>query len=254
MYSTQDKFNILAITISAKDAFWGVFSKDLELQSSDRIKLDGCISSSDYLRSLRESPALHDTYGRVVICLKSAQCLAIPKTLKLNDQQQRSYHQIIVEQPVGQTISVVTQTDIRLYHALLSLYPKAMITSLGTLLVDHVHPTAKQVAALHIDKDMIYMAVYDGQRCRILQAVEASTKEDYLYLLLHNIQIAGLDPSELILKLSGDIYQDSRLYDLIKKYIRKVELIAPERLTLRTKLPDSVKQRYFELYATAACV
>ena len=254
MSDTQAKTNILAITANTQNAFFGVFSEDLELLYSDRLALDSCISSSDFVRSLKQSPTLVDHYKRVVVCLKSAEQMVLPYRDYNNTDIDTGWRHGLIEKPVDQEISIITRIDKYLHDALVTMYPTAKITSLGTQLAEHLYPSDKQVVAAHIDKGMVYMAVYDGMKCRILRAVAAETKEDYLYLLLHSLKVASIDPNTVSLKLSGDIYPDSLLYSLLKKHVRHVSFIAPARLTLRTKLPDTVKQRYFELYATAVCV
>jgi hypothetical protein len=107
---------------------------------------------------------------------------------------------------------------------------------------------------LNVRESGIDVCVTDGRKLILLNSFERHNNEDTLYYVLFTYEQLGLDPESTPLNLSGEIEQDSALYNLLYNYIRNLRFA--ERLHLLSFSPvfSRIPSHFYStLFSLAVC-
>lgn len=97
------------------------------------------------------------------------------------------------------------------FSTLLSELMNAEKHSTESSVFAHVHD--RYVDIIHIKKGKVLLA----------NTFHIQSAEDYLYYLLFALEQEGLNPETVKLVMLGDVYKESRIYELSYQYVRHVE-------------------------------
>ena len=79
------------------------------------------------------------------------------------------------------------------------------------------------------------MVLYTDGKLNFFNRYEYSTATDFIYYILFALEQNELDPNEIYVELTGDIYKESDVYKMAYNYIRNLNFYNEEN----TKLPES---------------
>jgi hypothetical protein len=116
------------------------------------------------------------------------------------------YLQEAIEQEIGKKLSIS--------HSFSTLLSELLIAekhSTESTVFAHVHD--RYVDLIHLKKGKVLLA----------NTFHIQSAEDYLYYLLFALEQEGLNPETVRLVLLGDVYKESRIYELSYQYVRHLE-------------------------------
>lgn len=244
--------NKLSIVFDVDSFFYGIFDEHYVLQRRERIDLQRCVITEDYLAALRAVPALTKAFGEVHLCCRTMGHQFLPETVAPSLPVD-NYNTIVTDQLLHQDVEVAWVVDDMLLSAIHEMWPGAAILHMSTVLSDYLHPSQQGSLLAHIEGSRLHVLQYKNGRFRFYNSYPAQEANDYLYYILQAYRLLGLSLSSDALTVSGEVMADSNLYRLLRRYVKQVDLIQPERMGLAVGLPAGEKHRYFDLYATALC-
>jgi hypothetical protein len=97
-----------------------------------------------------------------------------------------------------------------------------------TILVKNLLDSAKNIEEpqlfVHCQKNNFQIIAIKNQQLLLFNTFEYKTEEDFIYYVLFTAEQLHLNPETIQLKVFGDIYVGSDLYNIAYKYIRNVSL------------------------------
>lgn len=254
MVDLNSETNVLSLVLDSDSMFYGVFNSENHLLYSDRIPLNQCLTSSDYVATIEKAAHVNNGYTSINITIKTDQVSVLPMALDVPTHGPSPHQSILTDKLTGQPLHNAWTCDDSLLIALGELFTGRYLYHFSTVLANFIYPSHRNTLLAHIDKSHIHVIHYKSQDYRFYSMHDASSKEDYLYFIMQAFKLSGMDPSNSTLSMSGDIFIESELYNLLKRYISDIYFVQPELLQLKTTLPEDIKHRYFDLFATATCV
>jgi len=101
----------------------------------------------------------------------------------------------------------------------------------ASVLIESVVSTANATnknLVVHINTNTFELLFLEDKKLRFYNIFQYYTPEDFMYYLLFSIEQLALDTETVKLYLIGKIEEDSKLFRLIYKYVRCVEIMAFE--------------------------
>lgn len=243
----------LVLSLGLGDIFYGVFTDDpTTLEYSDRLRLGTSQDVSEIADLLKSSPILSTTYDTVIVVIKSGDSTIIPSNIS-NPIRKSPFRDHYQDQLLGQNLQCLYAYDRQTIAAIKRLFPDCRVVSFAAVLSDYLYPATRKSMLLHIDASSLSLVSCDQEAFKHYQSAEAETKEDYLYFVMQSLALSHFDATEVTVLVSGDLFVESELYQMLKRYVKSVRFADPELLRLRSGLPDNVKHRYLELYAATLC-
>jgi len=125
---------------------------------------------------------------------------------------------------------------------------------ISTVLSNYFYPyTQKQLIAF-VEDDKVHLMYGKDRDFIFYNQFNCTHENDYLYFISLVYDQLSLDKEVDQLMLCGRVDMDSPIYKLLHGYIRNVEFVRSERLSV-SDLRYRMKQHYYlDLFATAICV
>jgi hypothetical protein len=123
------------------------------------------------------------------------------------------YLQEAIENELGRKVNIG-----HAFSTLLSELVNAEKHSTESTLFAHIHD--RYVDLIHLKKGKVHLA----------NTFHIHSAEDYLYYLLFAMEQEGLNPETVKLVLLGDVYKESRIYELSYQYVRHIDFWKAKRL------------------------
>jgi len=95
-------------------------------------------------------------------------------------------------------------------------------------MLSHQKSSTKTICYAYVSKNEIALAVINQKKVLLYNQFQYHTKEDFLYYILFVYEQLHLNPEEHKLKLFGKIEEDSNLFEICYKYIKKVKVFIPK--------------------------
>ena len=107
--------------------------------------------------------------------------------------------------------------------------------------------TAPEQACLHIQAERFELMIKKENQLQYFNSFDYTSAEDLLYYLLFVIEQLQIDREEMPMKLYGEFEKHSTLYDLLHRYIRKLEIGKRPAGINFSKVLDQVPEQYYHL-------
>ena len=206
-------------------------------------------------------------FSKARVCLTTTQYTLVPEALH-HPGDEASYFHLNFRNVANATIFPAHVSAFHLYSiygidadlqkSILHLFQEPKIfhhseSVLGDLSL-RLRTDAGKQAWLNVRENGIDISVTDGRKLILLNSFDRHNNEDTLYYVLFTFEQLGLDPESTPLHLSGEIEQDSALYNLLYNYIRNIQFT--ERLHLLSFSPAFSRipsHFYSSLFSLAVC-
>ncbi len=148
--------------------------------------------------------------------------------------------------------------NLEIYSLLKTYFPRAEFYHMGTSLLKAFHALTK-----HQTGEDVYLNVMQGS----FQAIVFRSKElilyntfffrstkDFLYYVMLIYDQLGLNQEKVPLNISGELLEDSEVYQLVYKYTRNIHFIKrPHFYRFSDKFSHIPEHFYYDLYSLKLC-
>ncbi|QMU28512.1 DUF3822 family protein [Adhaeribacter radiodurans] len=114
--------------------------------------------------------------------------------------------------------------------------------------------TAQSKIYAYVEQNYLTLILLKDGNLEFCNVFYYLSPEDFIYFVVFVMQEHKLNPDQDPLQVWGDILHDSDLFDILRKYVRHVQLgKRPTGLSYSYKFEEKFEHRYFELFALHFC-
>ena len=179
---------------------------------------------------------LNLSYKRVNILFESSKTTLIPSSL-YDEKEKENYTKLNFTFSADQEIRTDKLVNVDAYK--LYVVPKQLIDLLNRLFPGHhlySHAGVLIESLLILNKNLpahkkcyvnarnsyLDIVIIEGRKLLYYNAFKYKTKEDFIYYLIFVLDQLKLNPEEIELVLSGLIDKNSKLFEMVYKYVRNI--------------------------------
>ena len=179
---------------------------------------------------------LNISYKRVNILFESSKTTLIPSSL-YDEKEKENYTKLNFTFSADQEIRTDKLVNVDAYK--LYVVPKQLTDLLNKLFPDHhlySHAGVLIESLLILNKNLpahkrcyvnarnsyLDIIIIEGRKLLYYNAFNYKTKEDFIYYLIFVLDQLKLNPEEIELVLSGLIDKNSKLFEMVYKYVRNI--------------------------------
>jgi len=219
---------------------------------------------------LKEHPYLASEFKEVIVTIQAENYLVYPKHVldgsnpnifRLTNTFEEDSQSLLTEELVSLQASISFTAPTDLVNEIYTHFKHVRILS-------HVHPRIEQeyntvrssqrnrpIFSAHIWNDQIDLRAYKEGKIYLANSYFQSGKEDVAYYVLYACELLEIDPEEAKLVFSGDIEMGDPTWELLSKYWKEMEIVAPlENISISDKLREISHPRYDYLTHSLLCV
>ncbi|MDR0364629.1 MAG: DUF3822 family protein [Bacteroidales bacterium] len=143
---------------------------------------------------------------------------------------------------------------------LLNLFPNAEIHPLQNILVEDFQRFSKKndlekSVYCFVTKERLFIQVYHASKLVFDNNFNFQNKQDFVYFLLNIYDKMDLSPENTPLFFTGDISKSNESWNIIKKYIRRVETLPSNNSFLYSRLFNNADiYHFYHLFSSITCV
>jgi hypothetical protein len=105
---------------------------------------------------------------------------------------------------------------------------------------------------LHVEGDYLTLTIFKDNQLEFCNVFSYKTAQDFLYYILLVIDELRYSPDKTVISLTGNIVTDSNIYNLLDKYIQKVEITLNQKAVSWVNFNDKFDKdvyQYFDLFS-----
>lgn len=214
----------------AHNKFLSIESNELQnVKNTD----DFCIIFEDFFQ---KHPWLNLSYKPVNILFESTKSTLIPTPL-FDAKEEENYTKLnftFSDDQIIRTDKLVNVDAYKLYTVpkhlidlLNRLFPGHHLFShagilIESLLILNKNQPARKRCYVNVRNSYLDIIITEGRKLLYYNAFNYKTKEDFIYYLIFVLDQLKLNPEEIELVLSGYIDKNSKLFELVYKYVRNI--------------------------------
>lgn len=210
-------------------------------------------------------------WNQVKIALRGKAFTLVPQTFFEEDEAVK-YLKHLTDVTIDQTICYshiesIDAMDVFLVEQELIDWFEQIYTSSSKLVFVHqtaplveglIHQNKKVTADLprvylHIESDYLVLTIFKERNLEFCNIFLYKTAQDFLYYVLLVIDELRYFPDKTIINLSGSIVKDSTIYQLLDKYVQKIEITLDKKtidwVEFGTKFEKAPLYQYFDLFS-----
>lgn len=135
----------------------------------------------------------------------------------------------------------------------LEIFPSARIIHFSTSLINFALKYKSTAVYAHVEGGWMTITYVSNKLLMFCKQFEISSEQDFLYFITLIYQEFEIDQNNIPLILSGSIYPESKMFNLVKEYIKNIEFPIMNKISLAQKNEDVIKSHYFDQYAICEC-
>ena len=181
-------------------------------------------------------PWMNLSFGQVAILFESQKSTLIPSSL-YDEKEQDNYTKLnftFTEDQIIKTDKLVNVDAYKLYvvpkqiiELLNSLFPGHQLSSHASVLIESLLILSKNLPAnkrcyVNARNSYLDIIITEGRNLLYYNAFNYTTKEDFIYYLIFVLDQLKLNPEEIELILTGFIDKNSKLFEMVYKYVRNI--------------------------------
>lgn len=211
-----------------------------------------------------EDRKLHHPYRQINVAFGKGLFCMVPQRLFREEEKatylnhvsdiQRSENILSddVAQHQAELVYEVDQTALQEVH---KYFNSASKKNLHTVLLEAMrsHSTAQPSYHLvvHVSQKQMLVYAFDRANLMLVNTYVYRSAQDFLYYVLLVYEQLGLNASDVPLYLAGRILEDSDIYRLLVRYIKKLSFLSPVRVKYGPQLERHPLYFFYDLYALA---
>lgn len=113
-----------------------------------------------------------------------------------------------------------------LFNVILKYFPSTQfLHQNSTLIESSLHQSIKnEYIHIQFNRKSIDIVAFKNNKLQLQNTFDYKTAEDVIYFLLYVMEQLGLSQETTELYISGKIVEESKIYDLLYKYIKEIKL------------------------------
>ncbi|PHN01775.1 DUF3822 family protein [Flavilitoribacter nigricans] len=213
---------------------------------------------------LEEDEKLHFNYRQVKVAFSKGVFCMVPQRLFQEEEKATYLGHLAKIRRSGNILSdnisqhqaeLVYEVEESALQEIDRYFTRAPKRNLHTILLEsmrsHAATQASYHVAVHVTQKQLLIYAFDRTNLMLLNAYRYNSAQDFLYYVLLVYEQLGLKTGGVPLYLAGRILEDSDIYRLLIRYIRKLSFLAPDRTKIGPQLERHPAHFFFDLHALA---
>lgn len=148
---------------------------------------------------------------------------------------------------------------VKLIELLNRLFPSHQLSSHASVLIESLLIINKNLPAhkkcyVNARNSYLDIVITEGRKLLYYNAFNYKTKEDFIYYLIFVLDQLKLNPEEIDLVLSGFIDKNSKLFEMVYKYVRNIDFPKPpDTFSYSYIFNDIPTHHYVNLFNSYLC-
>jgi hypothetical protein len=206
-----------------------------------------------------EIPWIGKSARSVKIIIENNRSTLVPEDL-FEEQQEEAYLKFVVDEKDDETvlhdhIRSLELIDIygvneALLEQVTGIYPDAEIRHVSGVLIDSAWLNFKnrldeKRIFLNVRNDDFNMLIFGNRQLLFSNAFPVAAAEDLVYYLLFVMEQHHLNPEDIPVTLMGQVDEKSLVFDLLKRYVRKVDFAPRNGSVLFSPVFDDLPGQFY---------
>ena len=216
---------------------------------------------------INQDTFLKTSHPNIRVGFLDAKSALVPIRL-YNETEQKTYlkqltdldsqHSVLVDTLEQFSLKNVYAVYKSLYEFSIKQFPGAKTFHITTSLLHRFSYMASKKEGhnlfIHVRSGEVFTYLFEGSELKFANSFPYQSTRDFIYFILMIFDQFDLEPEKIPVFLSGQLLQDSEVYRLLFRYIKKLEFVNPPAyFQYGQKWGSYPKYFYFDLFSLVFC-